>query len=31
MRDLLPYLFYAAGSLCFLIGTLIVIARMVAS
>lgn len=24
---LLPYLFYAAGSLCFLIGTLIVIAR----
>lgn len=27
MRDLLPYLFYGAGSLCFLIGTLIVIWR----
>lgn len=27
MRALLPYLFYAAGSLCFLVGTLIVIAR----
>lgn len=25
--DLLPYVIYAAGSLCFLIGTLIVIAR----
>ena len=31
IHDLLPYLFYAAGSLCFLIGTLIVIVRMVAS
>lgn len=30
MRALLPHLFYAAGSLFFLIGTIIVIARMVA-
>lgn len=28
MYELLPYLFYAAGSLCFLIGTLIVIFRL---
>lgn len=28
---LLPYLFYAAGSICFLVGTLIVIAREVLS
>ncbi len=28
---LLPQLFYAAGSLCFLIGTLIVIVRIVRS
>lgn len=27
MAKLLPYYFYAAGSLCFLVGTLIVIAR----
>jgi hypothetical protein len=25
MHDLLPYLFYVAGSLCFLIGSVIVI------
>lgn len=28
---LLPYYFYAAGSLCFLIGTLIVICRELSS
>lgn len=26
--ELLPYLFYAAGSVCFLVGTLIVMWRM---
>lgn len=29
MASLIPYLFYAAGSLCFLVGTLIVIIRLV--
>lgn len=28
LRELLPYLFYAAGSVCFLVGTLIVIWRI---
>jgi hypothetical protein len=27
LTDLLPYLFYALGSVCFLVGTLIVIVR----
>lgn len=28
LYDAMPYLFYAAGSLCFLVGTLIVLWRM---
>jgi len=29
LHALAPYLWYAAGSICFLVGTLIVIARIV--
>lgn len=29
LRELLPHLFYAGGSICFLVGTLLVIAEKV--